>query len=761
MKKLIFTLFLAFCIHSMMAQVVITEIMYNPPESGIDSLEFIELFNAGDNAVNLKDYTLTANNVAFLFPGFNLGAGEYVLVAVDSVAFENNFDFPAFQWTGGGLSNSGRRIELVDPSSNVVDVVEYEDRGDWPGAADGGGASLVLCDVNADNNDPLSWRAANTATGIIINGLEIFANPAGASQCPGGPIVSFLNSSVGVGEDVGSINIDLLLEDGDQSMNSIFVSVGFGSSAIMGQDFNFTPQQVDFDSGVERDTQTISLEIIDDMDPELLENITLELMMPSSGLTIDPLNAAYTISITDNDTELANIVITEIMYNPPESGTDSLEYIELLNNGSDPVNMNGFNFTQGFIYTFSDTTIMPGQYISIVKDSAAFRRTFGVTGLQWTDGALTNGGEDIELRDPSGNVIDFVDYRNNTPWDPAANGTGASLELCNVDADNNNPANWQASTTEVGTIINGSALLASPNSSNDCEPPGEVQYPAYSIGTVTTNGVDGNADSVGVRTQLQGVVYGVNLRPNGLQFTIIDGNNDGIHVFSSSNNFGYSVNEEDEVVVQGTITQFNGLTQIAADTVWLNTSGNELFEPTVVASLGEETESQLVKLETLTIVDANEWTNSGSGFNVRVTNGVDTFAMRIDADVDLFGTTPPSVPFNLIGLGGQFDNSSPFDEGYQLLPRYIADIQLISSTVDPALQSFINIYPNPAKSFLIINSSIDFDVIRISNIYGQSLNEILRPNASVELNMDQFSRGTYLLTFVKEDRIWTERVVKQ
>jgi len=39
----------------------------------------------------------------------------------------------------------------------------------------------------------------------------------------------------------------------------------------------------------------------------------------------------------------AQIVITEIMYNPPPSGVDSLEYVEVFNNSGMPVNLSGWN----------------------------------------------------------------------------------------------------------------------------------------------------------------------------------------------------------------------------------------------------------------------------------------------------------------------------------------------------------------------------------------------------------------------------------
>ncbi|MDP4281463.1 MAG: lamin tail domain-containing protein, partial [Bacteroidota bacterium] len=48
----------------------------------------------------------------------------------------------------------------------------------------------------------------------------------------------------------------------------------------------------------------------------------------------------------------AKIVISEIMYNPPESGQDSLEFIELYNNDTAAINLHNYYFSNGIQYTF-------------------------------------------------------------------------------------------------------------------------------------------------------------------------------------------------------------------------------------------------------------------------------------------------------------------------------------------------------------------------------------------------------------------------
>lgn len=196
----------------------------------------------------------------------------------------------------------------------------------------------------------------------------------------------------------------------------------------------------------------------------------------------------------------------------------------------------------------------------------------------------------------------------------------------------------------------------------------------YPIGTINTVDTAGVADSAGVTCWIEGIVYGVNMRPSGLQFTIID-QTGGIGLFDFSAVSGYVVQESDSIAVLGTIGQFNGLTQINPDSIIFFTTGNTLKTANVVTTLSEATESDLTRFNNATLVDPAQWAPGGSGFNVDVTNGTDTIVVRIDADVDLFNAPAPVGTFDVCGLGGQFDSSSPYLDGYQLLPRYMADIK--------------------------------------------------------------------------------------
>ena len=203
----------------------------------------------------------------------------------------------------------------------------------------------------------------------------------------------------------------------------------------------------------------------------------------------------------------------------------------------------------------------------------------------------------------------------------------------------------------------------------------DMEIPVYEIADmITENTVPTIADSLGVVCELRGVVHGVNMNPEGVQFTLIDVQDEaGIGVYNQFNNFGYNVTEGDSVHVTGVIDQFNGLTQIVADSIFFQANGLDLMTPQLVTQLDESTESEMVTMRCVRVVNPDAWDPQGAGFTVNISDGVNTIAMRIDADVDIFNSEVPNGKFTVVGIGGQFDSSDPLDDGYQFNPRYLGD----------------------------------------------------------------------------------------
>ena len=246
----------------------------------------------------------------------------------------------------------------------------------------------------------------------------------------------------------------------------------------------------------------------------------------------------------------------------------------------------------------------------------------------------------------------------------------------------------------------------------------DVFIPSYTLPQV--KGVDANflPDSLNVMCKLQGTVLGVNTQTfastGNVAFTIHDGSV-GFGVFGAGNkNLGYTVTEGDVVRIIGTIGHFNGLAQINADSIVVVSTNAALPTPVVITAMDETTESQLISMNDVTVVNPTQWTNAGSGFTVDVTDGVNTIQLRIDADVaDVYNAPCPVGTFDVVGIGGQFDNSAPHNGGYQFLPRYLADfIYPVPVTYDLAITEVM-------ASSNDANSAVNEDWFEITN-YGST-----------------------------------------
>ncbi len=139
----------------------------------------------------------------------------------------------------------------------------------------------------------------------------------------------------------------------------------------------------------------------------------------------------------------SDVVINEIMYHP-ESDQDDDEYIELVNTGSETVNLSDWSI-KGINYKFpAGSEINSGQYLVVAKNPARFQSTYSIEPYGPYDGILRDSGESLRLVDANEQEIDSVEYDDENPWPIAADGLGASLECINPSFDNAHPRNWRA-----------------------------------------------------------------------------------------------------------------------------------------------------------------------------------------------------------------------------------------------------------------------------------------------------------------------------
>lgn len=147
------------------ATVVINELHYDPDVS-TDLVEFVELYNAGDAAVDLSGWFFS-DGIDYTFPqGTTLAAGGYVVVAQNPTAVAAKFGVASLGPYSGKLSNFGETVTLRDAAGVKRDEVDYQLGFPWPTVGNAPGYSIELIHPALDNDLAGSWRAS---TGGDVN----------------------------------------------------------------------------------------------------------------------------------------------------------------------------------------------------------------------------------------------------------------------------------------------------------------------------------------------------------------------------------------------------------------------------------------------------------------------------------------------------------------------------------------------------------------------------------------------------------------
>ena len=482
------------------AQVVLSELMYNP--IGGNTNEFVELFNAGTNAVDITGWSFS-DGIAYTFSAPTvLDAGSYLVVAVNRAAFAALYPSVTNLAPGvysGQLSNQGEKVGLSDAAGVPVFAVTYNNKEPWPPAAAGLGSSLVLVDPFASADNPSNWVASAQLNGspggpdrffvrdVVINEVLAHTDPPQEDavelrnlttnaislagwylsddnvvrkkyRFPEGTVIPPLGYlTVYQYQTTAGLVPFSLSSKGDD----IYLSEADGADQLVRyvDQFQYEASQNGLSFGRWPDGTgefvTLATPTFGVLNPATLEEFRTGAGARNSGPKVGP------------------VVINEIMYHPSESNTLGrmpAEYVELLNVSDGPVPLwnletptNTWSLTGGISYDFpTNLTLMPGELLLVAgtNDLAGFRASYGIaTNVlilgPWSR-SLNNAGDTVRLRAPNNlelpantvarYVVDEVTYKDQLPWPLAADGLGASLERNDPNTFGNTADNWHASS---------------------------------------------------------------------------------------------------------------------------------------------------------------------------------------------------------------------------------------------------------------------------------------------------------------------------
>ncbi len=158
----IFTATTSFC--GAQNSIVINEIHYNP-DVKTEHVEFVELYNAGTNAVDLTGWAFTSG-ISFTFSGGPVvQPNGYVVVAAEPAAVKAKYGADALGPWVGSLDNSGETVVLANAQGQVEDEVDYQLGFPWPTVGDPPGYSIELVNPGLDNSLGGSWRISEAGGG--------------------------------------------------------------------------------------------------------------------------------------------------------------------------------------------------------------------------------------------------------------------------------------------------------------------------------------------------------------------------------------------------------------------------------------------------------------------------------------------------------------------------------------------------------------------------------------------------------------------
>ena len=497
-RRHLMAVFLAWALASgplLAGSLVVTEVNYKPaewPGSPPGSyFEFVEFNNAGTTTISLANATFHAGDpmTAFAFGGpqstvHSLAPGEYVVIVGSLLVFNNwyNYFTPGIKVAGeylGSLSNHVDTIFWTD-ETGAAHHFTYEDGGDWPTRADGGGSSIELLGPLSDYTSGGNWRGSRRFGGT----------PGRAREVPNFSILLSELRLNGLGGTVELYNAGTQAVDvggwymSDDVTNLFRYAIPRGSTVNPGAFLMLTGMSFPYQSDGTRaremwlNSSNTPLGWVADYAelPQVHEGVAIGRWPSASAEQWYSLQTS-TFGASNAVPSFGPVVVSEIQYRPNTTQqADEVEFVEIYNPTTSDVSLAGWRFGDGVLYNFRASQVLhPYHALAVlpfdpqVATNATRWQRFqamytiepdaGIVGGY--TGQLSNTGEGVQLDragvPPSGYpglptywVEDKVVYDSAPPWTPSANGEGYSLNRNASGLFGSLPENWHGAPPTPG-----------------------------------------------------------------------------------------------------------------------------------------------------------------------------------------------------------------------------------------------------------------------------------------------------------------------
>jgi len=423
--------------------VVINEIMANPdPAIGLPEVEYIELYNTTDYAIQLKDWTLTVGSTQKYFSNDTIVPGGYLILCDEDEEAQLSSFGSTSTFSSLSLTDGEQTLVLRNKENNIISQVSYTENWYQDEFKADGGWSLEQIDPFNPCGEEANWMASVDESG----GTPGKQNSVMDSN-PDGNAPILLRIAI-----IDDQNIKLFFNESIDSLSAMQTNIYNVDNGIG------NPISVDLN---EPSYKSLTLKF-----PTVFDNNTLYNLEVSRGIADcsgNEMNTSNTAKFSIPVLPASNdLVINEILFNPLPDGVD---FVEIHNRSEKTIDLKEIliasyddeetDFGSIERITLEGYLIFPGEYLVITENPEKVQQDYITTNPNGfiTIQDLPNYNDDegrVMLLDAQQNIIDNVGYNEDMHFALLATNEGVSLERINYNRQSDDKTNWHSASELVG-----------------------------------------------------------------------------------------------------------------------------------------------------------------------------------------------------------------------------------------------------------------------------------------------------------------------